>query len=227
MITSAAEITACASTLYPGSRAALFFVDLTRPLPDPETFLVAAELETLKQFNLIKRRKQWLGGRLAAKKAILQEKGNDQKDWEISNEKDGRPGAVFIPSPGGEPAISISHSHDLAVAAAAMVKGCGIDIEPVSPRPARLAGRFSSAAEARVLKNLPQEHAFTLLWCAKESLRKAVRPLPGFFDLDLVRVETGGNGYIMTFKLRGAKPLRRVIATVINGYGFSLFLKLS
>ncbi len=215
-------ISALSAKLSPHIPIATAAVDLAAPLPPPESFLVAAELAALEKFTTIKRRKQWLGGRLAAKTALLRKDGGGLTDWEIVNEKDGRPGAIFIPDPGRAAPISISHSHNLACALVAD-HPCGIDVELISGRPRRLAPRFSAPTENEIIKDLDPEPGCTLLWCAKESLRKGVRPMPGFFDLELIKLEPGTNGYIMEFKIRG-EIIHRCAAAIINNYGFSFCL---
>ena len=115
----------------PPIAAALGHVDLSLPLPPPVQFLSAGEKVHLAALCAVKRRRQWLGGRLAAKEALIELFTGQREQWQITNSADGRPRANFLPDPGRfRVDISISHSHDLAVAlAVAGGYACGIDVE--------------------------------------------------------------------------------------------------
>ena len=204
-------------------------VDLGAPLPRPQDFLLAAELDNLSRFTSMKRRRQWLGGRLAAKRAAAGLLGCGVMDLAVIARKDGSPRLVRSggdkgpePQETPEEKISISHSHELAAALAA-AGPCGIDVELMGPRPARLAERFARAAEsALVTRQAGRDPGHTMLWCAKEALRKAIRPLPGFFDLRLRAVEQEEYGYLMVFSTPAGEA--RCPASAACGYGLALFI---
>ncbi len=107
-------------------------------LPDPETILSAGELEKYDSFKFKKRKREWLGGRTAAKKLVLEAgphgppqgagRGTDPRDIVISYDKYGRPVCSSIP-------ISISHCSDYAVAAMGRTASAiGVDLEKIQKR---------------------------------------------------------------------------------------------
>lgn len=97
-------------------------------LPLPESVLSAGELEKYTSFKFTKRKREWLGGRTAAKKlireSILKNHDTDLRNIVISYDKYGRPFCSYLPLHPllGRPLtfitpISISHCSDYAVAA--------------------------------------------------------------------------------------------------------------
>jgi len=149
-----------------------------------------------------KRKREWLGGRFSAKYAaaeLISRKGIDV-NWSaltIAYDNTGRPVLDVDDKRMAQPDISISHSADLA-ASMALSKGlCGLDIQKITARIARVRDRFCSNAEDKVLRSFFSDSdeqnitVLTKLWAAKESLRKAERSsvLPGFLELELKEIQ--------------------------------------
>ena len=169
----------------------------------PASYLALPEQECLASFGFAKRQLEWLGGRIAAKHAahslLAKTVGVPPCYPELRIECDatGRP---HLRGPAGGaplPAISISHSHGYAGAMAVMGHSCGLDLQRVTPQVLAVRERFATREEVALLNELPdltgQSEAalLTLLWSAKESLRKAVHcePLLGFAEVTLVHLE--------------------------------------
>ncbi len=162
---------------------------------DPAEYLAPEELATYRQFKYQKRQSEWLGGRLAAKQAVLRSKGQElagsaMREWSICADEHGRP---FFKSLGNnQPSLSISHSHGLALAMTVNEKGCGLDIQKISEATIRVKEKFCSQTEEQIIASLdlPDNNratGLTLLWAAKEALRKARggHPLTGFTAMQL------------------------------------------
>ena len=189
--------------------------------------LLPAEQRLFARFRHAKRKIEWLGGRLAAKHALgrLTAEGVEAggwHDWIVLAENDGRPFAEYTGAAGPKetPALSISHSHGMAVAMAATARRCGIDIQAITPTVNRIQERFATGPELAILAAAglvppagaaAQEAALTLLWAAKEALRKAAAPghLPGFLEMELTATE----------KTSGRPECMRVILHVANRGG--------
>ena len=134
-----------------------------------------------------KRRHEWLLGRCAAKDAVreLIEKQHGVKlgaaDIEIVPDAHGRPEVqgAWMARLNVKPAISITHSHGIAAAAATLTPGAmvGIDIE-MAGRHAEHFERIAFREEERAwLQKLPaaQHDEWALrLWTAKEAASKAL-----------------------------------------------------
>jgi len=210
-----------AAELFPGRGAVVRGVDLGGGTADPSGFLLPEEMEMLETMTSLKRRRQWLGGRLAAKKAAAAHLGCDPAGIVITVREDGSP-ELRRRGRREKACVSISHSHNLAVAVAAATP-CGIDVERTGPRPARLAQRFSLPQEASLLKAAGKEDGYTMLWCAKEVLRKALRPMPGFLNLELRRMTPQKYGYVM--EVSGPDGECRCFATANGGYALALFVE--
>lgn len=165
-------------------------------------YLNADERACLATFTHTKRRLEWLGGRVAAKRAATRLRANAAQAplpypaLRITNQADGRPLLCLPPAQAATtPQLSISHSGELAVALASSQRPCGLDLQRLSPRIITVRERFASEAEVTLLHtalpNLPEVSALTLLWSAKEALRKALpcQPLLGFTEVSLDRLE--------------------------------------
>jgi len=175
-------------------------------------WLHQTEQEKLQTLRYEKRHLEWLGGRICAKQAALQylrhaQQGQhgpiyDQKalaapELLIMNSTAGRPFLAHQARPQNLdlPHISISHSQGYALAMAA-ASPCGIDIQAGSPSLSRVKDHFCAAAEDTLLrqglKPLPATDQLTLLWVAKEAVKKSVSwaPMPGFLELSLSRIQT-------------------------------------
>jgi phosphopantetheinyl transferase len=164
----------------------LVLVDLSQVekllLSDPAVALrclAPREQEILAGYRFAKRRREWLGGRLAVKAALL-----------LLQEQPLSPGAMtrlsVLPDAHGRPSvqgsrghsISISHSGEFAVGMACREKSCGVDIQEISSRLDNLTPRFAAKGELRLLEDspTPNDHdtRLTMLWAAKEALKKSL-----------------------------------------------------
>ncbi len=149
---------------------------------DPELLphmLSPEEQVYFERFSYPKRRREWLGGRIAAKTAMLKFTGSEWMQDEfrqltILPDEHGRPTADRMP----EVSLSISHSSGFAVAMASSLPSCGIDLQRISPKLSRLTDRFAAESELRIITgltspdNLPA--GLTMLWSAKEALKKSM-----------------------------------------------------
>jgi 4'-phosphopantetheinyl transferase len=103
-------------------------------VPAPETFISEREIEKFSSIKIEKRRRDWLGGRYAAK-ILLRESGTQTplRDIAISYDRFGRPVAG---SGGATRLISITHSGPFCAAACAREDAnfLGIDLEKTEPR---------------------------------------------------------------------------------------------
>ena len=163
------------------------------------------EQEKLSTLRYQKRHVEWLGGRICVKEALLaflKSAGPLSADvsaprLRIVSAPSGRPllrqgadsGTMAVPH------ISISHSGEYVMAVAATVP-CGIDIQENRDALGRVKEKFCDAAEEKMMMHLlaalaPSEH-LTLLWAAKEAVKKGVilERMPGFLELRLHRIES-------------------------------------
>jgi len=148
------------------------------------SLLSSREKELFSGFAYPKRRREWLGGRLAAKYAVfqlLQREGTPEtlSALSIMPNSNGSPRiSNSFPTRDELPALSISHSGRFAVAMAAAAESCGIDIQKVSAQTVRVADRFCEPDELQILREhaplLNEKEQMTLLWSAKEALKKAL-----------------------------------------------------
>lgn len=164
-------------------------------------YLSANELEHWAGFSRKKRCVEWLGGRLAAKWACAKFLNKGTVHWQdlvIRNEEDGRP-YLTTEAPTMAPFISISHSGPLAAAMAANFP-CGLDIQLPGAKIHTVKKCFTLPEEEALLKDfLPESFTeterLTMLWAAKEAVRKMVRvsPLLGLLEIRLLAGH-GGRG---------------------------------
>jgi len=163
------------------------------------------EQEKLSSLCHPKRHIEWLGGRICVKEALLAFlKGAGPLSANVS-----APRLQIVAAPSGRPMlrqgavagkmaaphISISHSGEYAMAVAAAVP-CGIDIQENRDALGRVKEKFCGAAEEKMMTRslaslVPSEH-LTLLWAAKESVKKGaiLDRMPGFLELKLHRIDT-------------------------------------
>lgn len=188
-----------------------------------EELLTPQELAVFTGFGFCKRRQQWLGGRMAAKEAARLFPGPLAAPGQLAilPDENGRPWIH-----GGDGArlplfLSISHSGDLAVA---MVAGsvCGIDIQQVTASAWQVRRKFLCAGEEQACRasvpDLPKEERSTLLWAAKEAVRKSffLHPLPAFPAIRLLRCSARPGGlFSFSFQVKEENrdgQERRVVA---------------
>lgn len=201
-------------------------------------YLSEREQHTFSGYTFSKRKLEWLGGRIAAKYAAknLLFDGNmagsplDWQDLEVVPNKQGKPAIqsgnqVIIEK---MPEISISHSGNLAVAMADAENSCGIDVQMISPTVVKVRERFSSPEERSLLKKFDtlaavgEEAGLTLLWSAKEALRKAIETNPpaGFMELCLTSAAGDlSEGLLFEFIHERDKEERKRFAVAAFFYG--------
>jgi phosphopantetheinyl transferase len=167
-----------------------------------ETYLTPAERERLASFTFAKRHLEWLGGRIAAKKAALGLVVNrpypplTYQDLSVETHGTGRPflhcrtnNSVILPE------ISISHSGTFAGCLAVTDQACGLDLQRVTAKVVTIRDYFASNSELALFLSPPHDleesSALTLLWSAKEAFRKATscQPLLGFTEITLHSLE--------------------------------------
>ncbi len=152
---------------------------LEQQQPDIPQLLLSPEEQTLfSRFSYPKRRREWLGGRLAAKTALLL--FNDRKniaekqmaDFSILPDSHGRP----VLQDTVDRAVSITHSSRFAAALTAHGTNCGLDLQKISSRLPELANRFTTPAEIqrvkRIAPKLEKNTLLTTIWTAKEAIKK-------------------------------------------------------
>lgn len=238
-----AALPAAAWAALPGSDAPmamsrLDLAPLAGPLAPPQlaAILGPAELARYHAFPFPKRQQEWLGGRLAAKEAVrellvaLGRKPRAAAALVIASDPAGRPllETAGLPHPIH---LSISHSHGQAAALAGL-SPCGIDLQLCTPTVIRVRERFATAAESAILRaalaGLTERERLTLLWAAKEALRKMVptRPLLGFHEALLTEIRPAGIAHLFLFSAgkicHNASHPVRVVATVVGEHALAV-----
>jgi phosphopantetheinyl transferase len=142
--------------------------------------LSALETVRFDAFPTAKRRREWLAGRIAAKRLVGQ-------DVEIANEPSGKP---FCRMPDGSvgPEISIAHAAGMALCVLSEAGPVGVDCEPVAAKTAGTLALVATAEEQLSCHASPE--AQTRLWCSKEAVLKLLG-LGLTCDPTHVRVEAG------------------------------------
>ncbi|XCN73823.1 MAG: 4'-phosphopantetheinyl transferase superfamily protein [Candidatus Electrothrix aestuarii] len=143
--------------------------------------LSPAEYTYFQRFKYMKRKKEWLGGRIAAKAAFFastQETAQDPRSISILPNKHGRPIAEGVPSSSGKDLLlSLSHSDTFAVALVRSGKTCGVDLQEISTKLAGLTSHFATDTELQRLAeqvDYDEDTRLTMLWTVKEALKKAL-----------------------------------------------------
>lgn len=186
---------------------------------EPADYLAPEELATYHQFKYQKRQLEWLGGRLAAKQAVLRATeqeitGPAMREWSICADVHGKP--FFVKSTGKNlPALSISHSHGKALAMTTENRDCGLDLQKISAATIRVKEKFCTPAEEKTVMALTlpdniEATGLTLLWAAKEALRKARggHPPTGFTAMQLTEVlSLSSHCWLFTMRLQNENHL--------------------
>ena len=169
-------------------------------LPDVAgQYLSEDELRRWSRFVREKRRVEWLGGRLAAKWAAAGLLGETTVDWQdlvVRTEEDGRP-YLESETKAAAPFISISHSGPMVAALAANLP-CGLDIQQPGAKIHTVRKCFAFPEEEDILSgslpdSFPETERLTMLWAAKEAVRKMVRVSP-LLGLREIRLQAGHGG---------------------------------
>jgi phosphopantetheinyl transferase len=145
-----------------------------------ESLLSTSEQEYFSRFHYPKRRREWLGGRIAAKAAMLNLdhsplQGDTMHNMSILANEHGRPMADQM----SHLAFSITHSRRYAAALAVAGDICGIDLQKISPKLSGLTERFTCTEEIRTVRadlsaDIAETTLLTMLWSAKEALKKSL-----------------------------------------------------
>lgn len=152
-------------------------------VPSTNDWLSPNEFLCLATLTVPKRRNEWRLGRWTAKQAVaahcqLPTDAPALAMIEILPEASGAPQA-FISDQAAQLAISISHSHGIALCAASVpCIRMGCDVEWIEPRsPAFLQDYFTAEEQALVGESPEPDRDLmaTLLWSAKESALKAMK----------------------------------------------------
>ena len=210
------------------------------------------EEERLATLHYEKRHVEWLGGRICAKQAARQYLMRASQVRSVSfqapnllilNAASGRPflDNQALPEDMSGPHLSISHSRKYAMAMAASAC-CGIDIQAASEALIRVKDRFCSREEEDILvpalKQQTDSTCLTLLWAAKEAVKKSAsfEWMPGFLDLALIHIETQPPGcFLFTLAFQDHHQEKRhrpfhphhqfkVTVGLYQGYGIALCL---
>jgi phosphopantetheinyl transferase len=151
-----------------------------------DLWLTTRERERYARLVVPKRRREWLAGRVAAKELIRKRHGlsgdGALRRIEIAAPQHGPDkGKPYYQVDGvaGRFDLSISHSHDVAIAeiAATPEDHIGIDVEKVEPRDASFEALALTARERAAISGLAgpaRALAVTTRWVLKEALSKAL-----------------------------------------------------
>ncbi|MBI5557458.1 MAG: 4'-phosphopantetheinyl transferase superfamily protein [Deltaproteobacteria bacterium] len=181
-------------------------------------YLCAEEREQFFSFRYEKRKTEWLSGRIAAKCAAIQLENNEPRTfWEknkwhavrITSDRLGKPYVSVIGHGqlAHSPQISISHSKELAIGLAAL-ENCGVDIQKITPAIERVENRFVALEEhhilAEVIELYGRQTALTLLWSAKEAVKKAAAGpgIPGFMGIRLCSLQKQDGGFLFSVSVK-------------------------
>ncbi|KAJ55420.1 hypothetical protein ACMU_12040 [Actibacterium mucosum KCTC 23349] len=176
-----------------------------------------------------KRRWEWLRGRAAAKDAVRAVTGLAfcPADVEVQPSTDDTPpmiGPSWPESWGQAPLISISHSGEYAIAAAAdatKYAGVGVDIERIVPRDeAFLATAFTTAERgylAQATSGADRDRLAAAMWCAKEAAGKAYGAgLATMFDrFEITSITGDAEGFQVSEKSGGTLVNVRVVTEIV------------
>jgi 4'-phosphopantetheinyl transferase len=145
-------------------------------LPAGDAFLSPPERARAAGMKVEARRRDFLLGRLAARRALGAWLGvaAPGPELEVRAAPDGAPEVVMA----GAPAISISHRAGHALCAVARPGlALGADLELVEPRSAEFVDQFFTLGEQALVRGAGEAAALwaNLIWSAKESAAKALR----------------------------------------------------
>jgi 4'-phosphopantetheinyl transferase len=229
------ELSLFQAALFPDSSCTLAAsrVDKIQQGEAATLWLAPEEQEVHRRFPAGKRSSEWLAGRLAAKAAVARlltlPLPEFRRKIKVLAQDDGKPVIRFPGSSSRPVELSISHSGSVAAALAAFFP-CGLDVQQLSAAAVRVRDRFSSPEEYDILARLlpvSEMECLTLLWAAKEALRKMVpcQPLAGFRELRLIAGSPAGRQQaLLRFALERAPAasIFKVAAFLRPGYAWAL-----
>jgi phosphopantetheinyl transferase len=135
--------------------------------------LTELEREVFERLSVDKRRKEWLAGRIAGKRAVQKQLGLPFFAIEIRVEESGRP-LIFVAGAKHALHLSITHSSDVAAAIASRVP-IGFDLERIEARDRSFEELVLTDRDRERLDGLTgprRDEWLTLLWCEKEAYAK-------------------------------------------------------
>lgn len=147
-------------------------------IPPGEGWMSAAEVERLGEFPAEKRRRDWRLGRWTAKRLLAALDGLRPDDrilqrYSLMPLPSGVPVALREGTPCGS-ALSLSHSHGVALVVVGPGGALGCDLERIEPRVSGFEEDYLTDQERREVAACPdRELATTLVWTGKESVMKA------------------------------------------------------
>lgn len=177
----------------PAARVAVVAVDADHP-----PLLSPAERERAAGFRFLKRQREWTGGRIAAKLALI-EAGTEPRspagqDLTVATGPAGEPVVTAVR---GEHrmsmGVSIAHAGGLAAAVAfPLARPIGLDLEPIAEIDPELAGLACTPRERLLLEQraagADRTEALLRIWTSKEAAVKLTRTGLGV-SLSQVQVE--------------------------------------
>lgn len=195
-----------ADTLYQKNKPAVVILSLTdihNPTKDAAGYwLHPEECIQLHKFKHDKRHREWLGGRICAKRGLrtfLRQDGNSScfpgyHQCRITAEESGRPYFSHLEGLTAPfPELSISHSKGYATSLISL-SHCGIDIQYPAESLQKVRERFITGDEEKVLHNsLPGQSPLSrlvLAWAGKEAVKKMFSPagMPGFHEIVITQI---------------------------------------
>ncbi|MBW1879697.1 MAG: polyketide synthase dehydratase domain-containing protein, partial [Deltaproteobacteria bacterium] len=136
----------------------------------PEEWLTTAEMGELGMRGSQSRQRDWLAGRIAAKRALSRLTGARPHTIRILEAESGEPVAEIPNHP--EARVSIAHRDGLAVAMAVSRGRVGIDLEHIERRSSALSEDWFDPSEQTLVGDDPERQ--TLVWSIKEAVLKAL-----------------------------------------------------
>ena len=232
-----------ANTLYQDSMPAIVILSLTEIHNQTQQMLAhwlhPKEQQQLSNFKYEKRNREWLGGRICAKRGLrtfLQQRKKSSfipyhHQCRIMAEESGRP--YFSSCEAGSyplPELSISHSKGCA---ASMISQshCGIDIQYPAQSLQKVKDRFITDEEEqllnRSLSNRPLLSRLVLTWAGKEAVKKMFSHtgMLGFHEIIIERIVQKNTHDTILYFSRADTPKQAfpVIAGMLdNDYSLAL-----
>ena len=191
-------------------------------LPPADSVLSEREQAFFQTLKLPKRKTEWLGGRLALKKALSAVRGISFKEIEVlPQENSGKP-SLFIRGEKSLLPFSTTHSNGFAVAAVAPEdKYIGIDLEKIAPRIRAWKTDFFHDTELTA----DSDEFLTALWTQKEAVVKLLGTGLAINSYD-VRCVQGSvqffNRALDIYQSLGSPQISLQTSALISGFQFSV-----
>ena len=189
-------------------------------------WLSEEEQKHISRYRFPKRVSEWLSGRIAAKAALLRGQTFLQGKCEpdgitILADEHGRP-IIIRPQAVHVVQLSISHSYRYGVAMISF-QGCGVDIQKIESRIAKLGDHIGTEREIRMATKAvgSLQEGLTLLWAAKEAIKKCcLYDRPGLCRASIVEriYPKEGNGRRLVCRLADGGLHQEVRAAFVGGY---------